>query len=80
MPALHADRCREGGEPQVEGDRLRFDARFLFLVGEYLPDAVARRVGVVGKTEFVVFVVGDAAPETNRVNDRDWANATRLCS
>ena len=69
MSALHANRGCERGEPQVEGHRLRFDARFLLLVGEDLPDAVARRIGVIGKPKFVVLVVGDAAPETDRVND-----------
>ena len=70
MSALYADRRCQRGETQIERDELRFHASFLFLVGEGLANAVAGRIGVVGKTEFVVLVVGHAAPEADRVDHR----------
>ena len=80
MPALQADRCCEGGEPQVEGNRAVFRCAFLFLVGEYLPHAVARRIGVVGQTEFMVFVVGELPQNESRRKCWTGRTATRLCS
>src|SRR5262249_7839909 len=48
---------------------LNLDATLLLLVGEDLPDAVARRIGVVLQPEFVVFVVGDSAPEPDGIDE-----------
>ena len=48
---------------------MRFDAAFLLLVGEGLTHAVGRRVGRVAKADLVVLVVGDAAPEADRVDN-----------
>ena len=65
MAALHADRGGQRREAQIERRKLRLDAALLLLVGECLPDAVAGQIGVVGKSDLVVLVVGDAAPETD---------------
>ena len=70
MTALEPNRRRKGRETQIEWSELRLHAPFLFLVGEGLLDTVTGRVGVIGKTEFVVFVVGHATPEADRVDHR----------
>ena len=70
MAALHADRRRQRSETQVERNGRHFHARFLFLVGEGLPDAVARRIRGFGKPDFIVLVVGHAAPEADGVDRR----------
>ena len=58
MTALDSDRRSKGRETQIEWSKLRLHASFLFLVGEGLPDTITGWVGVIGKTKFVVFVVG----------------------
>ena len=70
MAPLYPKRRRKRRKTQIERNELRFYAPFLFLVGEGLPNAITGWVGDVGKTEFVVFVVGQATPETDRVNHR----------
>ena len=70
MAALDSNRRCKRGETQVEWGELRLHAPFLFLVGEGLLDTVAGRIRIVGKTEFVVFIVGHATPKTNCINRR----------
>ena len=53
---------------RLKGTDCDLYASFLLLVGEGLPDAVARRICIVGKPELVVSVVGNAAPKSDCVN------------
>ena len=68
MPTLHADRGGECGETQVERHELDFTAAFPILVGEGLTNAVGARIGRIGKSQLVVFVVGVAGPVADRVD------------
>ena len=70
MRPLDADRGCQGSEAQVERGELDFHPAFLLLVGEGLANAVAGRIGRVGKAEFIVLVVGRADPEPDGVDRR----------
>ena len=58
MTALDSDCRGESRKTQIEWSALRLQASFLFLVGKGLPDTITGWIGVIGKTKFVVFVVG----------------------
>ena len=70
MRRLNADSGGEGGEADVERRKLDFDATFLFLVGERLPDAERRQIGRVGQPDFVVLVICCACPEPHGIDRR----------
>ena len=72
MTTLYADRRRKRGKTQIERNELCFDAPFLLFVCEYLADAIACRIGIVGKANLIMPVVGDATPEADGVDDRTW--------
>ena len=78
MATLYANRRRKRGKTQIERNELRFDAPFLLFVCEYLADAIACRIGIVGKADLTMLVVGDAAPEADRVDDRTWRTPLAL--
>ena len=64
-------RAESGGQrckAQVERCELHLNAAFLLLVGEGLAHAIAREVIRIGKTDFVVLVIGRAGPEANHVD------------
>src|SRR5262249_33691355 len=71
MTDLSTDRSRETGEPEVCRHELHFDPDLLLLVGEDLPHAVTRRIGILLQPELVVLVVGYAAPEPDRIDEVD---------
>ena len=70
MRRLNADRGGESGETDVERRKLHFDAAFLLLVGEGLPDAERRQIGRVGQPDFVVLIVGCTGPEPHGIDRR----------
>ena len=80
MPRLYAERRRERREPHIERQERDLEATLLLLVGEGLADAVAERIRRVGKAELVVFVVGRAQPEPDRVDGRPVGRYSPLLS
>ena len=70
MPCLQAESRRHRRKARVERHHLDFEAAFLFLVGEFLPDADGRGIGRIGKSDLVMVIVGGARPEADGVDRR----------
>jgi hypothetical protein len=66
---LHTNRSGQRRETQIERRQLRLGTGLLLLVCEYLANTIARRIGIVGKPDFIVSVIGDTAPEAKGIND-----------
>ena len=79
MAALDTNCSGQRGEAQIEWYQLRLNPAFLLLVCEYLANAIARRIGVVGKPDFIMLVV-QTPPQKRSASIAEFARAIRLCS
>ena len=68
MTGLQAERCGDRRKAGIERHHLHFEATFLLLVGERLPDAERRWILGICEANLVVPIVGSACPEPDGID------------